>query len=377
MESTVGRWWAPGRVNLIGEHTDYNDGYVLPLPLPLGTVCTARVRPDGVVRLRSRQAPGDLVDTTTAALDSSGWSGFPVWSRYPLGVIREFQRRGHELPGIDLDFDSTVPIGAGLSSSAALTCSVAIALRDLFAPTVSATDLIDITRTAENVYAGVPTGALDQSAALLCTTGHLLFLDTRTGASEQIPFDLDHFGHTLLVVDTGNPHTLVDSEYASRRTECATAAAVLGVPTLRDAPTVLTADRLPDPLLRRRARHVITENARVLRIAEQLRTGADPRTIGPLLTEGHNSLRYDFEVSAPPLDTAVTAALTAGAHGARLTGAGFGGSIIALVDRDRAGSVGTIVREALIAKGFETPRIFTATPSAGAHRISAAGTPPR
>ncbi|MFE2957747.1 galactokinase [Nocardia tengchongensis] len=377
MESTVGRWWAPGRVNLIGEHTDYNDGYVLPLALPLGTTCTARVRPDGVVRLRSRQAPGDAVDTTVAALDSSGWSGFPMWSRYPLGVIREFQRRGHELPGIDLDLDSTVPVGAGLSSSAALTCSVAIALRDLFAPTVSATDLIDITRTAENVYAGVPTGALDQSAALLCTAGHLLFLDTRTGASEQIPFDLDHFALTLLVVDTGSPHTLVDSEYAARRTECAAAAAALGIPTLRDAPTAPTAARLPDPILRRRARHVITENARVQQIAEQLRTGADPRTIAPLLTAGHTSLRDDFEVSAPPLDTAVTAALTAGAHGARLTGAGFGGSIIALVDRDRAADVSAAIREAFSANAFTPPRTFAVTPAAGAHRLPASTTSPR
>ncbi|MFF0636322.1 galactokinase [Nocardia sp. NPDC004151] len=370
MESTAGRWWAPGRVNLIGEHTDYNDGYVLPLALPLGTTCTAGARPDGVLRLRSEQAPGDTVDTTTADLSTAGWSGFPAWSRYPLGVIREFERRGHEIRGLDIDLDSTVPIGAGLSSSAALTCSVAIAVRDLFAPSVSTADLVDITRTAENVYAGVPTGVLDQSAALLCTPGHLVFLDTRTGKADHIPFDLARFGLTLLIVDTGAPHRLMDSAYATRRAECAAAAAQLDVPALRDVPTAAEVDRLPDPVLRRRARHVITENARVLRIAEQLRAGADPRTIAPLLTAGHTSLRDDFEVSAPPLETAVAAALTAGAHGARLTGAGFGGSILALIDEDRATPASRLIRESLTAKGFPTPHIFTATASAGAHRLA-------
>ncbi|MFE3254667.1 galactokinase [Nocardia sp. NPDC059091] len=369
METTAGRWWAPGRVNLIGEHTDYNDGYVLPMALPLGVTCAAAARPGGVVRLRSRQAPGDPVDTTTPAIATGGWSEFPAWSRYPLGVIREFERRGHEVPGVHLDLDGTVPIGAGLSSSAALSCSVAIALRDLFAPAITDTELIDIARTAENVYAGVPTGTLDQSASLLCTAGHLLFLDTRTGATEQIPFDLAAFGLTLLIIDTGTPHRLVDSDYATRRAECAAAAAQLDAPTLRDIPFAAEADRLTDPLLRRRARHVITENARVLQIAEQLRTGADPRTIAPLLTAAHQSLRDDFEVSAPPLNTAVDAALAAGAHGARMTGAGFGGSILALADRDDTPDIVTAIRESFATKGFPPPHDYTATPSAGAHRL--------
>ncbi|WP_051179221.1 galactokinase [Nocardia concava] len=367
--SRAGRWWAPGRVNLIGEHTDYNDGYVLPLALPLGITCTAVPRPDGVVRLRSRQAPHEPVATTVDALGSGGWSELPAWSHYPLGVIREFVRRGHEIPGIGLDLDATIPIGAGLSSSAALSCAVAIALRDLFAPTVSAADIIDIARTAENVYAGVPTGILDQSASVLCTAGHLLFLDTRTGGTEQIPFDLDAFGLSLLVLDTGSPRRLVDGEYARRRDECATAAAQLGVPSLRDVPDAAEANRLADRVLRRRARHVITENARVLRIAEQLRSGADPRLIGSVLTAGHASLRDDFEVSAPRLDLAVDTALAAGAHGARLTGGGFGGSVIALVDRDHIDAVRIAVREAFANKGFDAPRDFTATPSAGAHRL--------
>ncbi|MGW4249030.1 galactokinase, partial [Nocardia sp. NPDC004722] len=298
MATTAGRWWAPGRVNLIGEHTDYNEGYVLPLALPLGMTCTAAARPDGVVRVRSRQAPLDEIDTTIAALATGGWSGLPGWTHYPLGVIREFERRGHRIPGVDLALDATVPIGAGLSSSAALSCAVALALRDLFARTVTDLEIIDIARTAENVYAGVPTGILDQSAAMLCTAGHVLFLDTRTGAAEQIPFDLEAAGLSLLVLDTGSPHDLRDGEYARRRAECAAAAAELGVAFLRDRTDPAVADRLADPVLRRRARHVITENARVLQIAKQLRAGADPRGIGPVLTAGHASLRCSTSACA-------------------------------------------------------------------------------
>ncbi|GAB2508540.1 galactokinase [Nocardia heshunensis] len=369
MATNAGRWWAPGRVNLIGEHTDYNEGYVLPLALPLGMTCTAVARPDGLVRLRSRQVPRDEIDTTIAALATGGWSELPGWTHYPLGVIREFERRGHGVPGVDLALDATVPVGAGLSSSAALSCAVAIALRDLFAPTVTDAEIIDIARTAENVYVGVPTGILDQSAAMLCTAGHVLFLDTRTGAAEQIPFDLASGGLSLLVLDTGSPHDLRDGEYARRRAECAAAAAELGVASLRDRTDADAAERLADPVLRRRARHVITENARVLQIAEQLRAGVDPRGIGPILTAGHASLRDDFEVSALPLDLAVEAALAAGAYGARMTGGGFGGSVIALVDRDGVDGVRTAVREAFAAKGFDAPRDFTVTPAAGAHRL--------
>ncbi|MBL1074852.1 galactokinase [Nocardia sp. 2] len=369
MESTAGRWLAPGRVNLIGEHTDYNDGFVLPMALPLGVTCTAGVRGDGMVRLRSRQRAAEPIETSTAALDVSGWSELPEWSHYALGVLREFTRRGYEVPGVELDLDGTVPIGAGLSSSAALSCSVAIALRDLFAPSLSAAEIIDIARTAENVYVGVPTGVLDQSAAILCTAGHVLFLDVRTGEHEQIPFDLERFGLELLVVDTGTPHRLVDGEYARRRTECATAAEELDVPFLRDVTSPDLVERLRDPVLRRRARHVVTENARVRTVAEQLRTGGDPRTIGPTLTAGHHSLRDDYEVSAPPLDTAVETATAAGAYGARMVGGGFGGSVIALVDRENTPNVIHAIRKTFHTNGFKPPRTFAVTPAAGAHRL--------
>ncbi|MFD6161248.1 galactokinase [Nocardia sp. NPDC060256] len=372
-------WVAPGRVNIIGEHTDYNDGFVLPIALPLVVECAARVRTDAMVRVVSRQRPDEPVLVAVAELAAER-ARVPGWSRYPLGVVAEFVRRGHPIGGVDLELDGAVPIGAGLSSSAALSCAVAIALRDLFAPTVTERELIELARAAENDYVGAPTGLLDQSASILCTAGHALFLDIRrfvengraadvnTVAHEQIPFDLARFGLELLVIDTGQPHEHVDGGYAERRAQCEAAAAELGVPALRDIDAVAALDRIADEVLRRRARHVVTENARVLTVAKELRSGADPRTIGPVLTQGHASLRDDFEVSTPALDAAVDAALAAGAHGARMVGGGFGGSVIALVDRVDTDAVVAAVRNRFADAGFAEPRTFVVGPAAGAHR---------
>ncbi|WP_084489404.1 galactokinase [Nocardia niwae] len=370
-------WVAPGRVNIIGEHTDYNDGYVLPIALPLVTRCAAAPRTDGSVRVGSRQRPGEPVLVAVSDLAAER-ARMPGWARYPLGVVAEFIRRGHRIPGVDLDLDGAVPIGAGLSSSAALSCAVAIALRDLFAPGLTDRTLIDVARAAENDYVGAPTGLLDQSAAMLCTAGHALLLDVRAFAAdtaaprgsghEQIPFDLAAFGLELLVIDTGQPHELADGRYAERRDQCAAAATALGAGTLRDV-TVTDVGRIADDVLRRRARHVVTENARVLAVAEKLRRSADPRGIGPILTAGHASLRDDFEVSTPALDAAVDAALAAGAHGARMVGGGFGGSVVALVDQDRTATVVEAVRRRFAGEGLPEPRTFVVVPAAGAHRI--------
>lgn len=369
---------APGRVNIIGEHTDYNEGYVLPIALPLVVRCTAAGRTDGRVRVGSRQRPGEPVLVAVSELTAQR-ARVPGWSRYPLGVVAEFARRGVRIPGVDLELDGAVPIGAGLSSSAALSCAVAVALRDLFAPGSTDRELIDVARAAENDYVGAPTGLLDQSAAILCTAGHALLLDVRGFiadataargvAHEQIPFDLARFGLELLVIDTGQPHELVDGHYAERRDQCAAAAAALGVTALRDVASAADADRIADDVLRRRARHVVTENARVLAVAEKLRDGLDPREIGPILTEGHASLRDDFEVSTPALDVAVDAALAAGAHGARMVGGGFGGSVIALVDRERTEVVVESARRRFTDAGLPDPRTFVVVPAAGAHRI--------
>ncbi|MFC8380520.1 galactokinase [Nocardia sp. NPDC057272] len=365
------KWIAPGRVNIIGEHTDYNDGFVLPIALPLGVVCAAGPRGDGLVRLTSAQRPGEVVevgiDTLAAQRDR-----LPGWARYPLGVVDEFVRGGHRVTGVDLELDGTVPIGAGLSSSAALCCAVTIALRDLFAPALTDRRMIEIARSAENGFAGVPTGLLDQSASILCTEGHALFLDirafadTESVAAEQIPFDLATAGLALIVADTGHPHDLADGGYAERRAQCEAAAAALNLSALRDA-TSEDLPRLRDRVLRRRARHVVTENARVLAVVDRLRAGADPRAIGELLTASHDSLREDFEVSAPALDLAVDAALDAGAHGARMVGGGFGGSIIALVEHvDR---VAENIMHRFATTGFAPPRVFAVEPAAGARKL--------
>ncbi|KAF0846419.1 galactokinase [Nocardia caishijiensis] len=367
------RWIAPGRVNIIGEHTDYNDGFVLPIALSLGVVCAAQARGDGRVRVGSAQRPGAAVE-----LDLDDLAGqrdqLPGWARYPLGVVGEYVGGGHPITGIDLELDGAVPIGAGLSSSAALCCAVTVALRDLFAPDLDDRAMVEIARAAENDFAGVPSGILDQSASILCTEGHALFLDVRaysngeSGAVEQIPFDLRAAGLALIVADTGQPHDLGDGEYARRRAECAAAAATLGVHALRDA-TELNMARLHDPVLRRRATHVVTENDRVLDVVARLCSGADPRAVGPLLTASHRSLRDDFEVSTPALDLAVDAALDAGAYGARMVGGGFGGSVLALVEHTDADRIGVAIGRRFAAAGLPTPRVFPVEPGPGARKL--------
>jgi galactokinase len=362
-----GVWVAPGRVNIIGEHTDYNGGYALPIALPHVVTCRAAATADGLVRVSSRQHPGEDVAVPIPDLATAPVTG---WARYPLGVVHEYVRRGHGITGLTAELDGAVPVGAGLSSSAAVECSVAVAIRDLFELPVTPADLIDIGRTAENSYVGAATGTLDQSASVLCTTGHALFLDFGAGTHAQVPFDLAASGLALLVVDTDTPHRLVDGDYGARRRECEAAATALGVRTLSEIGDVAVADALADPVLRRRARHIVSENARVLAVVDMLRDGRDPRDIGPILTAGHHSLRDDFAISTPELDTAVTAALAAGAYGARMVGGGFGGSIIALTDAERTGHIESWITRTFHTEGFSEPRTFVAVPSAGAHRVS-------
>jgi galactokinase len=367
--SPEGVWAAPGRVNLIGEHTDYNDGFVLPLAIPQGVLAAAARRDDGVVRLVSRQQDGRVeapVDKLTPG-SPGGWSG------YVLGVAWALREAGHDIGGgADLLVHGDVPLGAGLSSSAALECAAATALVDLYGLEIPRPTLAKLAQKAENDYVGMPCGVLDQSASLLCTEDHALFMDTRTLAAEQVPLDLAGAGLTLLVIDTKAPHRHVDGEYAQRRSSCEEAARQLGVPALRDVSlddldAVLA--RLDDPVLRRRVRHVVTENERVLDTVQRLRAGS-PRDIGGLLTQSHESLRDDYEVTVDELDTAVEAALAAGALGARMTGGGFGGCIIALVDTELANSVEARVQEAFAMKGLSRPAGFVVQPSHGARRLT-------
>src|SRR5688500_3612826 len=352
-----GVWAAPGRVNVIGEHTDYNDGFVLPIALPHTTRAAVGRRTDGRIALASLQGDREVVELTVDELAPGRPAG---WAGYPAGVGDGLRDR---LPGgVSVLVDTDVPVGAGLSSSAALTCSVALALRDLVAPDLTRTDLVDLARRSENDFVGAPTGTLDQSASLLCTAGHALFLDTRERRTEQVPLDLAAAGLELLVVDTGTSHTHADGGYGDRRRECEQAAARLGVPALRDVPDVAALSALDDDVLLRRARHIVTENARVLEVVAILRSSADPRDIGPLLIEGHESLRDDFQISTVELDACVDAAVEAGAHGARMVGGGFGGSAVVLVDRDRAEAVADAVRGRFTQEGYTAPRTFDVIP---------------
>jgi galactokinase len=360
-----GVWAAPGRVNVIGEHTDYNDGFVLPVALPHTTRAAVARRTDARVAFASLQGDGAIVELDLGELVPGRPDG---WAGYPAGVVDGLRER--LAGGVSVLVDTDVPVGAGLSSSAALTCSVALALSDLVAPELARTDLVELARRSENDFVGAPTGILDQSASLLCTVGHALFLDTRERRTEQVPLDLAAAGLELLVVDTGTSHTHADGGYGDRRRECEDAAARLGVPALRDVPDVAGLASLDDDVLLRRARHIVTENARVLDVVRILRGSADPREIGPVLTEGHASLRDDFQISTVELDACVDAAVAAGAHGARMVGGGFGGSAVVLVDRDRAGAVADAVRERFAREGWSAPRTFDVVPSAGARRIA-------
>jgi galactokinase len=360
-----GVWTAPGRVNVIGEHTDYNDGFVLPVALPHTTRAAVGRRTDGRVVLTSLRGDGGVVEVDVRDLAPGRPGG---WAAYPAGVVDGLRDRLEG--GISVLVDTDVPVGAGLSSSAALTCAVALALHDLVAPELDHQALVDLARRAENDFAGAPTGILDQSASLLCTAGHALFLDTRDRRTDQVPLDLAATGLELLVVDTGTSHTHAGGGYGDRRRECEQAAERLGVRALRDVPDVAALAPLDgEPVLHRRARHIVTENARVLEVVEILRGTGDPRAIGPVLTAGHASLRDDFEISTPELDAVVEAAAAAGAHGARMVGGGFGGSVVVLVDTDRAHDVTEAVLSRFEQCGFDAPRTFDVVPAAGARRI--------
>ncbi len=360
-----GTWSAPGRVNLIGEFTDYNEGFVLPTTLPFSTRASGARRGDGRVRVASAQNPGGAGEATEAIeLSALRPGSVPGWPGYALGVLWSLEESGHAIGGVDVYVDSEVPMGAGLSSSAALECSVALAMRELFGLELSLEQLALVAQRAENEFVGVPCGIMDQMASLLCVPGHALLLDARSLEHRQVPFALGEAGLVLMVLDTRVRHELGSSAYADRRSACERAAAALGVRALRDVdPADLdeAEARLGDRELARRVRHVVTEGARVLEVARLLEQSRVAE-VGPVLTVGHRSLRDDFEVSCVELDVAVDAALGAGALGARMVGGGFGGSAIALVPSERADAVGAAVTGAFSAAGLRSPRVFAAAP---------------
>jgi galactokinase len=361
-----GVWHAPGRVNLIGEHTDYNEGFVLPFALSQGVRAAASRRDDGLLELRSRQAPDA---PATVALRELAPGSVTGWAAYPAGTAWALAEAGLPVSGTSIAIDADLERGAALSSSAALECATALALTELLGLSVPRPELAAIARRAENEFAGIPTGIMDQSAALLCRAGHALLLDCRTGEGSDVPFDLPAIGLALLVIDTRARHALADGRYAARRRECEEAARVLGVPALRDVTDDPAAvDGIADPVLRRRAQHVVTEDGRVLAAVGLLRAGDVPGC-GPLLSASHRSLRDDFEVSWPQADVAVDAAVAAGALGARMTGGGFGGSVIALAEARACPDVRAGVCAAFAGRGWPAPGFLEALPSAGAWRL--------
>ncbi|MFT7838458.1 galactokinase [Saccharothrix sp. BKS2] len=352
---------APGRINLIGEHTDYNDGFVLPIALSHSVRVRAHRRDDGVLRTASRQV-GGTAELSVADLRPGAVTG---WAAYVAGVVWALREAGHPIGGFDLLVDGTVPPGAGLSSSAALESATALAVTELSGIALDRRELARIAQRAENEFVGVPCGIMDQSASLLAWERHALLLDTRTLAVEHIPFDPVAAGLALLVVDTKAPHRLVDGEYAARRRDCHRAAELLGVAALRDL--VGEPRDLPEKLVPR-VRHVVGENARVLEVADLLRAGR-VHEVGPVLTASHESLRDDFEVTVPELDVAVEALLHEGALGARMTGGGFGGCVIALVEEAAADACAAAVRSAFAGHGYTEPESWTATAAGGARRV--------
>ncbi|GAB6900661.1 galactokinase [Kineosporia succinea] len=360
----AGVWSSPGRVNLIGEHTDYNNGFVMPVAIPDRVTVAASTNGARVLRIASAQvdekAEINLDDLTPGSV--SGWGA------YVAGVAWALQQKGFSVPGADLYLDGRVPLGAGLSSSAALECAVLTALVELAgepdAPRGLA--LAQLAQFAENEYVGAKTGLMDQAASILCTEGHALLFDVQELSTEQVPFDLAAAGLALVVIDTRVTHSHAGGEYGERRASCEAAAAALGVPMLRQA-TVADLDRLDDPLLLKRARHIVTENDRVVAAGQAMSRG-DWATFGRLMVESHASMRDDFEITVEEIDVTVETALANGAVGSRMTGGGFGGSAIALVPLAQVESLGAAVLAVFAAKGWTEPTIRVMEPSRGASR---------
>ncbi|WP_309103896.1 galactokinase [Microbacterium sp.] len=369
-----GVWSAPGRVNLIGEHTDYNEGFVLPFAIPHRTFAAVGTRKDDRVRVASTFADsavevsldelGSLFPTAAGSAPS-----VPEWAAYPLGVAWALQRSGTAGRGVDIAIASDVPVGAGLSSSAAIESATASALDDLWDAGLDRTALARIGRSAENEAVGAPTGIMDQMASMRGEVDAAIFLDCRTLEAQLVPVGIAEAGLAILVIDTRVEHAHSTGGYGERRASCERGAAIMGVPSLRDVSVddLERASTLMDDVTFRRVRHVVTENQRVLDTVRVLREDG-ARAIGDLLVASHASMRDDFEISVPELDTAVEAALAAGAIGARMTGGGFGGAAIALIEQEAVAAVSDAVTAAFAASDFTEPHLFTVTPSAGARR---------
>ena len=355
---------APGRVNLIGEHIDYSEGFVLPFAIKDRTTAAIRKRDDSTVRIASAQRRNKVV-TVDINNVKPGLKG--EWERYALAVLWSMGVK----TGVDLLIDGHVPLGAGLSSSAALECSVATAVNHLFDMGFSLEDLARLTQRAENQYVGVPCGIMDQSVSLMATVGSALLLDCRDLSTRNIPFDVASSGLELLIIDTQAHHALTDGGYAERRASCESVAAKLAIKSMRELSMAQldAGKKLLTPVEYVRARHAVSEMQRVLDCVDAL-SKSDFVKVGELINQSHASLRDDYTVSCPELDTAVDASLAAGALGARMVGGGFGGSAIALIQASKTTETIRAVEKAFADKKFKAPRFFTSLPSQGAEVIA-------
>lgn len=351
--------YAPGRVNLIGEHTDYNLGYALPIALDLGTTVTFRPADDHgpmIIASSDSESGTATIDLGTRPGEVSGWGA------YIAGCVWALRGADHEVPAGRMEITSTVPVGSGLSSSAALECAVLLALTA--ESTLSGHELARIAQRAENDYVGAPTGLLDQLASLFGQADTAMLIDFRSLEVTQVPVDESA---TILVIDSNSPHRHAAGEYAARRASCEAAAAALGVASLRDVDEDAWR-RLPDGTERRRARHILTENARVLAASVALNDG-DVTALGELMDASHVSMRDDFEITTPTIDLIAETARLGGAYGARMTGGGFGGSVIALCAADSADRITAELPDIVSAGGHPTPTIRVVRPGPGAHLL--------
>lgn len=353
---------APGRVNLIGEHVDYCDGFVMPFAINDRTYAAISKRPDRQIKIASKQRAAEIIETSLDKVSPAVAGG---WERYILGVIWAFGDR--ITTGLEILVDGGVALGAGLSSSAALECSVAIALNELFGADLSLAELARLAQRAENDYVGMPCGIMDQSVSLMATVGNALLLDCRDLSTEQIPLDLASAGLELLIIDTRAHHALVDGGYAERRASCESAARKLGIKALRDcsiAQLESAREKLTE-LEYKRAEHVVNDIARVHLTVKYLKSN-DFISVGKILTESHASLRDLFEISCPELDLAVATAHANSSLGGRMIGGGFGGSAIALFKVADIEPAKVAIAAAFAEAAFAAPRFFTSLPSKGA-----------
>ena len=364
----AGVWSAPGRVNLIGEHTDYNRGLVLPFAINYRTVCAAAPNDDGIIRVASDAREG----VRELAIADFDHAVFAEWTGYALGVPWAMAKREVDVshvPGVDLFLTSQVPIGAGLSSSAAIESAVAVAVNDLWGTGLSRMELAAVGQTAENEAVGAPTGIMDQVASLMGEQDHAVMLDCDSLTTELVKLGFAEAELAVLVLDSRVAHRHADGGYASRRAACEQGAAAFGAASLRE----ISRERLEasahvvDDVTYRRMRHVITENERVIETVRAVREHG-PGAIGELLLASHASMRDDFEISVPEIDLMVDTAMANGAVGARLTGGGFGGSAIAVVPQDKAQGLADAVLAASASGGLATPSVLTVVPSDGARR---------